>query len=122
MAITKYYTTLYYYPKTNTDNGVGTVTSYLFANRVSFDGLINQASGTPIIIDGVVAKKVQYKMYCAVTVVFPEDCIIYDGTYAYKIATDELIPKNTVGRNHHLKLRLETTSIENIELGAEIGV
>lgn len=116
MAISRFYDTLYYVPLTYTETATGKTRAYVDANKVSFQGVINQNSSTERDMAGKVGVQANYKLFCGVSVDFPADCIIYDGTHKYRVISDDQIPKNTVNRNHHYRILLETINAEIIGL------
>lgn len=108
---------IYRYPATSSDNGVqSNVLTYEFTNREAIDGCINQNSSPYKTIDGTKINNSAYKLFCPITVTFGKNDVIYNGKAVYKIVSDPSDPKNTVGRNHHLRLDLELTSTDNIDI------
>lgn len=108
MAIEDYYKPIERLENTKTDNGRGGKT-YAWVVKNTFQGLINQATSKEIEAANKLGIDGDHKLYCPVdTVLDYDDLIRRNGVY-YRVVSD---PKNTVERNHHFKIFLKKSSLD----------
>ena len=110
MSIENYYTNLAtIQSKTEATNTFGAVTE-TWSDKSTINCLINQASSTEILQAQQINERVTNKMYCAYdTNINNKDRIVFNSQ-VYRIVS---IPKNTVNRNHHLKIMLALIGTDN---------
>jgi head-tail adaptor len=110
MPITNYYSSIEIHVKTATSNGRGGST-YAWAKSSTIQGLINQASSREIEAAAKLDIHADYKLYCGVSVALDSTKLLYYGGEYYRVVSK---PKNTVNRNHHLKILLKQVSSDEL--------
>jgi len=108
MAINDYYNTLYLINYTEVVDGRGLAIKTPEI-EVTFQGVINQASSSEVIINRKLDIVADYKLFCPVTVAITRSSRVRQGSQYYNVVSE---PKNTVNQDHHYKIYLKSTSKE----------
>ncbi len=108
MAIQDFYEDIDKLIKSGVSDGRGG-TKYVLSTEKTLKGLINQATSNEIDMAGKKGIEATHKLYCDITEDLNNDDMLFqDGVY-YRITSK---PKNTVKRNHHLKIFLKEISLD----------
>lgn len=108
MAIECYYKEVIKLENVKTSDGRG---GYIHSwnETNTFMGLVNQASSKEQEQANKLGVIADYKLYCPIDVTLNiDDTISFEGEY-YRIVSK---PKNTIQRNHHLKILLKNISLD----------
>lgn len=105
MAIQDYYRPLTVQRKTTTPNGFGGE-SETWANHLSIEGLINQASSKEIVAAAQHQEDIDSKLFTDVGLDIKKDDRVVDSIEGNKVYRIVSVPKDTVNQGHHWKIML----------------
>lgn len=112
MAIENYYKTINKLSNIKKNDGRGGYV-YDFSIISTFNGLVNQASSKEQELAKKLGITADFKLYCEVEATLTINDIIQFNDEYYRVVSK---PKNTIQRNHHLKITLKQISLDNEEI------